>query len=109
MIEALALHKEFRSVTAVRDMSFTVGDDANLAAGQRRVGLDAVDERRAARGRGEQALQRDNGGTLPRDHVERAQRLGVREGLSFSEIAAVFEGREVVGRCDEDRRHCSSV
>ena len=41
-------------------MIAVVRDDADLGCRQRRVGLDAVDERRAARRRREQPLERDD-------------------------------------------------
>ena len=56
-----------------------VRDDADLGVVERRVGLDAVDERRAARRRREQALERDDARPPFGDDLERAQRVGVGE------------------------------
>ena len=56
-------------------------EDPDLARGERRIRLDAVDERRAARAGGERLLERDDLRALPRDRVERLQRVGVRERL----------------------------
>ena len=78
-------------------------DDADLAGAERRVRLDAVDERRAARGRGEQLLERDDPRPLARDDVERAQRLGVRERLGGREVVALLQDLQMFRRGDENR------
>jgi hypothetical protein len=87
-----------------------VGDDANLAGGQRGIGLDPVDERRAARCRREQPFQGDDRRPLPRDDVERLQRLRVRKREGAAHVVALFQDRQVFGRGDEDGRgHSRSV
>ena len=86
-----------------------VGDDADLAARECRVGLDPVDQRGAARGRRKQPLERDHRRSLPGDDVEGAQRLGIRERLGLGEIGAILEDMEVFWRSDENRRHCLTV
>ena len=85
-------------------------DDTNLTSGERRIGLDAVDQRGAARGGREQPLERDDGGTLARDDIKRPQRIRVRKYLRAAEVFSFLERGQVFGGSDQDRsRHSLSV
>ena len=79
-------------------------DHPNLRLLQRRVGFDAVDERRAARRGGKDAFERDDRGLPLGDHLQRAQRFGVgkREKLAAA-VLARSSGRQHIRRRDEDR------
>ena len=67
-----------------------VGHDPHFALGQRRVVLHAADERGAARGAGELALDRDDARPVLEDVLERLDGLAVGEAV---DAAARFEAR----------------
>ena len=64
---------------APRGVVTVVRHDPDLGLAESRVGLDAVDQRRAARRDGEQALERDHLGTALHDGLQREQRVGIGE------------------------------
>ena len=68
-------------------------DDANFGVRQRRIGLDAIDQRGPTRGRGEQPLERNHVGLSRRDGLERLQRLGVAEDQHLAVAAGALAQR----------------
>ena len=84
-------------------------DDADLGLEQRRVGLDAVDERGAARRGGEQALEHDETGPLLDDGLQRLDRFGIRERQDLAVLGAYVEAvaerrRQIVGSNNQSGR-----
>ena len=76
------------------------------------VGLDAVDERGAARGRGKQPLEHDEAGPLLHDGLERLDGFRVRErdDLSVDLHVLAKRGHEVLSSNDQrGRRHLISL
>ena len=83
-----------------------VRDDADLTCGERRVGLDPVDERGAPRRGRKLPLERHHGRALPRDHVERTKRLDVGKRSHVAGMLAFLERRQILwGRNQDYRRH----
>jgi hypothetical protein len=79
-----------------------VRDHADLALAQLGVGLDALDQRSAARGRGELLFERDDTRTVAGDRLERFQRLGVCEGQRIAEFALLLERGQIFRSSDND-------
>ena len=78
--------------------------DPDFAAAQAGVGLDAVDQRRASRRRGEESFDDDELRTLIENGLQRLDRLRVRERLEISFICKTFpERRHQVGGGNDDR------
>ena len=79
---------------------------------QLRVALDAVDQRGAARRRGEQPLEDDERRALLHDRLERLDRFRVREGedLPVDLHLLAESGHEVLRSDDQSgRRHLVSL
>jgi hypothetical protein len=87
-----------------------VRDDLDLALDERRIGLDALDERRAARRRRERPLEDDQFRLVPGDRFERLECIGIVKRQRASEAAVTLERWQMFWRCNEDRvRHRSAV
>jgi hypothetical protein len=77
-----------------------VGQDADLGVSQRRIRLDAIDERGAARRHGEQALQRDLLRLAFRDRPARRARRGAETRATRRSTS-----RRALGGREADRRN----
>ena len=87
-----------------------VRDNPDFAGGQGGVRLDAIDERRAARGGRKHALERNNVRRLARDDIERPPRIGIRKRDRLAQILAFLqEGQVLGGRNQHGGRHSTSV
>ena len=91
---AAALHRDAGLRRIVRQ-------HAHLARAQRRIVLDAIDQRRAARGGRELVLHRDDAGLGADDVIERFERFAVGEFVDLGfRVEPFFQAGESVGRSD---------
>jgi hypothetical protein len=89
-----------------------VRHDAHFGVGQLRVALDTVDQRRAARGRGEQPLEYDQRRAIFHDRLERLDRFRVSESKDFAvDFHPLAEsGHQILSSNDQcGRRHPVSL
>ena len=78
-----------------------VRDDADLAFAKLGVGLDALDERGAARRGCELLFERDDLGTIASDRVERFQRVGIGEGQRIAKVALLLKRWQILRSGDD--------
>jgi hypothetical protein len=81
-----------------------VGEHADFGLRQRRITLDPVDERRAARRCRKEPLEHDQRGTLLRDRLERLERLGIWERERSTHTRARLQRVEEFRRANDHRR-----
>src|SRR5439155_7681834 len=82
-----------------------VRQHANLGSGERGIGLDAVDQRGAARRRGKEALERNQARPTRRDRFERLECLRIREDehVGIGRVRPLPERGHDIGCRDENR------